>query len=121
MGRVLVVLRKMTHLWRIFYISLYILICQQNKSIDLKARARFAIQIYQSGLCDTCSEAETIEYVLLHCAVYTKEREELFKKLSNIGVIHFTVSNILSCASGQTNIMREIISFLKITGLESRI
>ncbi len=41
----------------------------------------FTIGKHQSGLCDTCSEAETIEHVLLHCAVYTKEREELFKKL----------------------------------------
>ncbi|XP_042577005.1 uncharacterized protein LOC122136668 [Cyprinus carpio] len=81
----------------------------------------FIIGKHQSGLCTTCSKAENIEHELLHCALYSKEREELFKKLRNMGIINFTISNLLSCASRQSSTMREILRYLKITGLESRI
>ncbi len=60
---------------------------------------------------------ETIEHVLLYCIVFNKEREVLIKKLKDLGIANFSLSNILSCVSEQSRVQREVINDLKITGL----
>ncbi len=57
----------------------------------------FIIGKHQTGLCISCSAVETIEHALLHCTVFNKEREVLIRKLKDLGITNFNLSNILSC------------------------
>lgn len=81
----------------------------------------YIIGKHQTGLCIRCSEVETIEHVLLHCTAYNRERGELTKKLKELSITNFNLTNLLSCASEQSRVQKELLYYLKVTGLEGRI
>lgn len=73
-----------------------------------------------TGLCEQCSEEETIEHVLLFCSKYTEERKIMLNKLEELGNVGKKLKHILEygeCEQGR----KEIFKFLVATGLDKRI
>ncbi len=52
---------------------------------------------------------------------YLIKKEVLIKKLKDLGITNFSLSNLLRCVSEQSRVQREVTNYLKITGLEGRI
>ncbi len=72
---------------------------------------------HETGKCDNCGHAESIEHVLIVCDAYERERFLLNQALRSLGIDHLSPQVMLGNGPKQSRIFHELIIFLKETRL----
>lgn len=100
-----------------------------RKEEDLITRLRFGhtrlnstlnlIGKLPTGQCEVCGESETVEHVLIRCRKYEQQRRVLTRRLENRGLI-MSLGNLLQ-RDARTEVYKDLLTFLRVTGLSGRI
>ncbi len=72
---------------------------------------------HETGKCDKCGHAESIEHVLIVCDAYERERFLLNQALRSLGINNLSPQVMLGNGPKQSRIFHELIIFLKETRL----
>lgn len=75
---------------------------------------------HQDGLCE-CGSVETVNHVVLKCNKYNRERRQLFKELSDLGLSVFSLQSIFRANQNTEGVAKAVLKFLHSTGLYMRI
>ena len=81
----------------------------------------FKIGKHDTGKCNYCDQAETIEHVLIKCLKYGKERLVLKRIVRKLGVVVFSMESLLGKQVEQVKIYSAIMKYLKAIGVDWRI
>ena len=81
----------------------------------------FMVGKHLNGQCE-CGAPETVKHVFLQCSRYRKERETLYKSLTELGVSSFSLRSFLGLNNkNHQMIAGEVLQFLHKTKLYPRI
>ena len=62
-----------------------------------------------------------MEHILLECSLYCAERRDLFKTLTDLGLVSFSIRTLFGFHNNHQQIETAILQFLRDTGLYGRI
>ena len=76
---------------------------------------------HPDGLCE-CGSPETVQHVILACSKYTRERQQLFEELSDLGLSSFSLQTILGVEQNRTEpVGKAVLKYLHSIGLYVKI
>lgn len=81
----------------------------------------YKIGKHDTGKCDNCGELETVQHILLECAAYERERQQLSQELGRMGVDTISIKVLLGNGIRQSRIHELLFKYLNKTGIVNRI
>lgn len=72
---------------------------------------------HPTGECEDCGECENVEHVLIRCGKYSHQRRELIRRMEGRGVTF----SLLTILKGGRDLDKDVIKFLRDTGLIRRV
>lgn len=76
---------------------------------------------HPDGLCQ-CGSPETVQHVMVSCRQYTRERQQLFIELSDLGLQSFSLQSIFGTEQNKTELVaKAVLKYLHSSGLYVRI
>lgn len=75
---------------------------------------------HPTGLCE-CGCPETVKHVLLECSKYSSERKTFYKRLSDLGVLSFSIKSFFGQNENHQMITKAVLQLLHDSGLYKKI